>query len=137
VVELVSRKPDLCVSGVSSDANIGTSITASGTVGAAMEAADEGVPAQAAGLETTKKYHHHHSDEADSTTAAYSARQSAGNTLRAALPSDVHLLKRIFPVMHRRRPPDASHGSRASATTLPVQAADANPLRKGGWATTL
>ncbi len=50
-MEILDRKPDLVVSGINYGANLGTCITASGTVGAAMEAAVEGIPALAVSLE--------------------------------------------------------------------------------------
>ncbi len=97
LVELVPRKPALCVSGINFGSNIGTDITTSGTVGAAMESADEGVAALAVSLETEKRYHYEHSDQVDFAAAAYFARQFAQQMLRAALPPDVDLLKLEVP----------------------------------------
>ena len=97
LVELVPRRPALCVSGINFGSNIGTDITTSGTVGAAMEAADEGVPALAVSLETDKRYHYQHSDQVDFAAAAYFARRVAQQMLRAALPPDVDLLKLEVP----------------------------------------
>lgn len=45
--ELAPRRPDLCISGINYGENIGMTIAASGTVGAALEASACGVPALA------------------------------------------------------------------------------------------
>jgi 5'-nucleotidase len=47
VLELTQRPPDLCISGVNYGENIGRTISASGTVGAALEASAFGIPALA------------------------------------------------------------------------------------------
>ena len=47
VLELAQRPPDLCISGVNYGENIGRTISASGTVGAALEASAFGIPALA------------------------------------------------------------------------------------------
>ena len=57
LLEIVSQKPDLVVSGINYGENIATGITISGTVGAAMEAAAAGIPAMAVSLETDKIHH--------------------------------------------------------------------------------
>lgn len=93
LVELVPRRPRLCVAGINYGENVGSGVSGSGTVGAALEAADEGVPALAISLETDVKYHYNHSEEVDLTTATYFARYFAGQMLRQALPPDVDLLK--------------------------------------------
>lgn len=43
ILELAGRKPDLCISGINYGANIGLSLTCSGTVGAAFEADSHGI----------------------------------------------------------------------------------------------
>ena len=45
--KIKGRRPDITVSGINSGANCGTSITSSGTIGAALESVDMGVPALA------------------------------------------------------------------------------------------
>ena len=42
---VMGRKPDVTVSGINTGANAGSSITSSGTIGAALESVDMGVPA--------------------------------------------------------------------------------------------
>ena len=49
--KIKGRKPDITVSGVNTGANCGSSITSSGTIGAALESVDMGVPAVAMSLE--------------------------------------------------------------------------------------
>jgi len=93
LVELVPRRPALCVSGINFGENVGSSVTASGTVGAALEAADEGIPALAVSLETDKKYHYRHSEQVDFTTAAYFTHYFAARMLTRRMPADVDLLK--------------------------------------------
>lgn len=44
ILELSSRKPDICISGVNYGENLGTNLTCSGTVGAILEADTHGVP---------------------------------------------------------------------------------------------
>ena len=55
VLEVMPQKPDLVVSGINYGANLGTGITISGTVGAAMEAAALGFRALAVSLETPNR----------------------------------------------------------------------------------
>ncbi len=57
ILEIMPQKPDLVVSGINYGENIGTGITVSGTVGAAMEGAALGYKALAVSLETEQKYH--------------------------------------------------------------------------------
>lgn len=44
ILELAPRMPDICVSGINFGENLGTTLTGSGTVGAAMEADSYGIP---------------------------------------------------------------------------------------------
>jgi len=52
VLEILPRKPDLVVSGINYGENVGSGVTVSGTVGAALDAAGLGIPALAVSLET-------------------------------------------------------------------------------------
>jgi len=49
--KIKGRKPDITVSGINTGANCGTSITSSGTIGAALESVDMNVPALAVSQE--------------------------------------------------------------------------------------
>ncbi len=97
LVELVARQPALCVSGINFGENVGSGVTASGTVGAALEAADAGVPALAVSLETDKKYHYNHSQEVDFSAASHFTRYFASRMLSRPMPADVDLLKLEIP----------------------------------------
>ncbi len=93
LVELVPRKPALCLSGINFGENVGSGVTISGTVGAALEAASEGIPGIAVSLETEKQYHYNHSEDVDFAAATHFARYFARQLLRKPLPPDVDVLK--------------------------------------------
>lgn len=97
VLEIMPTKPDLVVAGINYGTNIGTGITVSGTVGAAMEGASYGIPSLAASLETDKKYHLTHSDEISFAPAAYFTALFARRMLEASLPAEVDVLKIEIP----------------------------------------
>lgn len=90
------RKPDLMVSGINYGENVGSSITASGTVGAAYEAASAGIRALAASKETHPDAFLEHGVE-DWTAAAHFVRLFAERLLRTDLPHDVDVLKLDVP----------------------------------------
>ena len=90
---LCGRKPDLVISGINYGENLGTCVTASGTVGAALQAAELGVPGLAVSLETDKAFHLHHGQDMDWTAAASITRHFAQVMLAAQLPFDVDVLK--------------------------------------------
>ena len=93
LLDLVPRRPDLLISGINFGENLGTGVTISGTVGAAIEAASFGVPGLAVSLETPKEYHYQHSDAIDFTTAALFTRRFAQMVLTGGLSPDVDILK--------------------------------------------
>jgi 5'-nucleotidase len=97
LLELVPRQPALCVSGINFGENVGSGVTSSGTVGAALEAANEGVPSLAVSLETDKQYHYNHSESVDLSAAEHFARAFAARMLDRALPPDVDVLKVDIP----------------------------------------
>jgi len=86
------RLPDLLISGINYGENVGTSISASGTVGAAIEAASMGIPALAAALQVHPSDFLHHGDQ-DWRAAEHFLRLFAQKLLSAKLPFDVDLLK--------------------------------------------
>jgi 5'-nucleotidase len=71
LLEIMPDKPDLVVSGINYGENVGSGVTVSGTIGAAMEAAALGYRALAVSLETHTKYHLSYSDEIDFTAAGH------------------------------------------------------------------
>jgi 5'-nucleotidase len=58
VLELAPRLPDLCISGINYGENLGTGVTMSGTVGAAIQATIHGIPALAVSTEADVSIHH-------------------------------------------------------------------------------
>jgi 5'-nucleotidase len=93
VLEILPRPPDLVVAGINYGENVGSGITISGTVGAALEAASQGIPALAVSLETEPQYHLSYSDEVDFSAAAYFTAYFARLLLNQRLPADVDVLK--------------------------------------------
>jgi len=71
VLEIVPHQPDLIVSGINYGENVGLGVTISGTVGAAMEGANLGIPALAISLETDTHHHLTYSKEVDFSTAGF------------------------------------------------------------------
>lgn len=97
VLVLAPRRPDLVISGINYGENPGTVVTASGTVGAALQAAEFGIPALAVSLETDRQYYYHHGDDVDWRIAGLTARKMAQAVLQAQLPFDVDVLKIDIP----------------------------------------
>jgi 5'-nucleotidase len=95
LTELAPRRPDLAVIGINYGENVGSDITGSGTVGAAIEAAASHIPALAVSLQTETEYHFSHSNDIDFGVAAHWTRRLAERLLApgVALPPDVDLLK--------------------------------------------
>jgi 5'-nucleotidase len=98
ILTLAPRTPDLVVVGINYGENVGSGITTSGTIGAAMEAASFGIPALAVSLETEKEHHFSHSEEVDFTVAAHFAHRFAQRLLSVPLPPGVDLLKLDVPM---------------------------------------
>ena len=73
-----NRFPDLVVSGINYGENLGSNITISGTVGAALQAASFGLPAIAVSLQTEIDNHYHYGtmnwDDAIRVTRKFAAR---------------------------------------------------------------
>ena len=97
VKELAKRPIDLCISGINYGENLGSGVTISGTVGAAIDAACYGIPSLAISLETPAECHLNHSKDIDFTTAAYFASQFVKKTLAKGHPAGVDLLKIDIP----------------------------------------
>lgn len=69
VVELALRRPSLVVSGINFGLNLGTEVTISGTVGAALEGGAFDIPSIAVSLEMDPAYHLSGDDGADYAAA--------------------------------------------------------------------
>jgi 5'-nucleotidase len=93
VLVLAPRRPDLVISGINYGENPGTCVTSSGTVGAALQGAEFGIPSLAVSLETDKQYHYHHGGDVDWRAAAQITRRMTQSVLAAQLPFDVDVLK--------------------------------------------
>lgn len=93
LLELYKTPPSLVVAGINYGENVSTSITISGTIGAALEAAAFGVRALAVSLETEARYHLTHSEEIDFSAAAHFSRVFAELMLTHRPIADVDVLK--------------------------------------------
>jgi 5'-nucleotidase len=91
--ELAQRQVDLLVSGINFGENVGSCVTVSGTIGAAMEAADHGIPAIAASMELDHTEYYEYDQTVDFTVAASFVRLFAQAILGKTLPVDIDLLK--------------------------------------------
>jgi 5'-nucleotidase len=98
ILEILPQFPDLVVSGINFGENIGTGITGSGTIGAALEAAGNGIPALATSLETPIEHHYSLSDDIDFSAAASFIKYFAGILLDGKMPQDVDALKLDVPI---------------------------------------
>jgi len=105
VLEITPKRPDLVVSGINYGENVGSGITVSGTVGAAMEAASLGIPALAVSLETSEQHHLSYSTEVDFSVAAFFTAYFARLLLERSMPPDVHVLKVDVPQNATRQTP--------------------------------
>jgi 5'-nucleotidase len=97
ILRFLPRPPSLVVSGINFGENVGGSVTISGTIAAAIEAASFGIPALAASLETDPKYHFTHSDEIDFGGAASFVRRLSRWLLQHGMPKGVDILKLDVP----------------------------------------
>ncbi len=87
------QRPALLVAGINQGENVGTDVTASGTVGAAIEGACWGIPALAVSLETETEHHFGNGEGLDFAAAIAFARRFAAHVLAHGLPPDVDILK--------------------------------------------
>ena len=90
---------DLVISGINYGENIGTCVTVSGTVGAAIEAADRGIPALAISLEINSTDYHTYDNQIDFTAAMAFTRKFTQKALANQLPADVDILKIEIPAV--------------------------------------
>jgi 5'-nucleotidase len=93
VLGIAPRRPVLVVSGINYGENLGTAVTGSGTVGAALQAAEMGIPGLAVSLETDKAYHYNHGEDVHWSVAAHFTRLFAAQMLAGPMPFDVDVLK--------------------------------------------
>ena len=93
VLALTPRPITLAIAGINYGENVGTGITVSGTVGAAIEAASHQIPSLAVSVETEIDHHFSHSEDVDFAEAARIAQCAAGMVLRDGLPAGVDVIK--------------------------------------------
>lgn len=86
------KKPDLLISGINYGENLGINITASGTVGAALEGASFGVPGIAISKQTDVDSHHAYTDQ-DWSASVYFLSKFAQSFLKQSSHPDVDILK--------------------------------------------
>jgi 5'-nucleotidase len=128
VLEILEQKPDLVVSGINYGENLGSDITLSGTVGAAMEGAALGIRALAVSLQIVKDEDFYSlSHQVDFASAAWFTRFFAEKLLRANLPTDVDLLNVVVP--HGATPQTAWKVTRLAHHGYFIPYAD----RQGEW----
>ena len=97
ITEILPRRPDLVVSGINYGENMGMGITVSGTVGAALEGAAEGIPALAISLETEIEHHLSYSEEINFSAAAHFTAYFGRMLLQNRFPADVDALNLNLP----------------------------------------
>jgi 5'-nucleotidase len=95
--EMAPHPPALLISGINYGENLGSDVTISGTVGAALQAAISGIPALAASLQTPKETHIKPCDSIDFATAIHFTRLFARRMLETSLPFDADVLKLDVP----------------------------------------
>ncbi len=87
-----AQRPDLLISGINYGENLGTNVTVSGTIGAALEGAGFGIPSMAVSLETEEGHYFHYSDQ-EWDVAGHFLAMFAKSLLTQTLPVDVDVLK--------------------------------------------
>lgn len=93
ILELTSRNPDLCISGINYGENLGTALFSSGTIGAALEANTYNIPGLAISLEASIAMQHSADySPMDWETAIYFTTFFAKKILEEGLPHEIALL---------------------------------------------
>jgi len=98
VLELASRKPNLCISGINAGENMGLNITASGTVGAAFEANLYDIPAISVSQEVDLDLEHKtRYDCSDWNAAIHFTKYLADRVLREGIHPKIAVLNVNIP----------------------------------------
>ncbi len=105
IIDLLPQKPDLVISGINYGENLGSDITISGTVGAAMEGAAFGIPSLAISLQLTDDGYTANSHTVNFSTAAFFTTYFAQKMLDKGLPPDVNILKIDVPALANPQTP--------------------------------
>lgn len=93
LLEIAPRRIDLLVAGINYGENVGVSVTISGTVGAALEAASFGIPSLAVSLQLSLDEVREQPQHVDFSAAAHFVCKFATRLLRGDMPHDVDVLK--------------------------------------------
>ncbi len=101
IFAIMKQMPDLCVSGINVGENISTdTVTTSGTIGAALEAASYGIPAIAASIQAVDqgdKFDMHHGAKHSFAVAEAVLGRVAGRVLSRGMPEGVDVLNLNVP----------------------------------------
>jgi len=101
IFAIMKQMPDLCVSGINVGENISTdTVTTSGTIGAALEAASYGIPSIAASIQAVDqgdKFDMHHGAKHSFDVAEAVLRRVAARVLDRGLPEGVDVLNLNVP----------------------------------------
>lgn len=92
VLEIMPTPPQLIVSGINYGENFGTSVTVSGTVGAAMEGASLGIRSMAISLQILSTDYLSYAD-LDFSSAGYFTYLFGKMLLESSMPKDIDLIK--------------------------------------------
>ena len=98
IYELAPRPVALVVSGINYGENVASCVTVSGTIGAAIEAAEKGVSALAISQEIAGLEYHDFSSGVDFSAAIHFTRQVAEKMLNNSMPLDADVLKLEIPL---------------------------------------
>ena len=93
ILEILPSLPDLVVSGINPGANASVDVTRSGTIGAALEGANYGIPALAISLESHVEATFILENKLDFTAAAHFCRLFANAIMKDGFGEDIHVLK--------------------------------------------
>lgn len=96
--ELADRPVSLVVSGINYGENVASCVTVSGTIGAALEAAEKGIPTLAVSQEIAGLEYHDFSAKVDFSAAIHFTKSIAGKILKNVLPFDADVLKLEVPL---------------------------------------
>ena len=99
VQELAEHPITLAISGINYGENVASCVTVSGTIGAAMESAEKGIPTLAVSQEIAGLDYHSYNSEVDFSVAAHFTRQIAEKVLSGSLPFDADILKLEIPLV--------------------------------------
>jgi 5'-nucleotidase len=126
LVELMPAYPDLIVAGINYGENVGSGVTISGTIGAALEGASFGIPSLAVSFQTDPSFHLSYSTDIDFAAAAHFTHYFARLLLSHKRLPDVDVLKVEVP--EGATPSTAWRVTRLSRTRyyLPQRPARAN-----------